>query len=90
MPAAVLFLINAWRKPEQRIRSGLLGSGFAVISLAGPLHDVATTAQLYAAADIFSILGIILIGSGVVYRLEQTMSLGRPAAAAPPATPEQP
>jgi hypothetical protein len=78
LPAAVLFFVNAVKNPARRTRSLLLAVGFLLITTAGPLHDVARTWQLYMAADIFSIIGIILVGAGVVYRLDQSLALNQP------------
>ena len=79
LPAAILFLINAFKSHgARRVRSLLLGSGLFLLMTAGPLHDTARTGQVYLVADIFSMISIILVGIGVVYRLEQSLSLARP------------
>ncbi|HEY6737075.1 MAG TPA: hypothetical protein VI322_05155 [Candidatus Saccharimonadia bacterium] len=88
LPAGILFLANAFRNPAQRIRSALLGVGFFVMTIAGPLHDVATTWQMYSVADIATIIGMVITGIGVVYRLDQSLALNRPAPA--PVTAGQP
>jgi hypothetical protein len=80
MPAAILFLANAVRNPASRVRSLLLGSGFLLMVAGGPLHDVATSWQMYMAADIITILSVVLVGAGVVYRFNQSLSLAKPAA----------
>ncbi|MDB5178594.1 MAG: hypothetical protein JWN01_537 [Patescibacteria group bacterium] len=86
LPAAVLFIINAFKSHStRRVRSLLLGTGFFLLMTAGPLHDVARTSQLYLIADIFSMVSIVLVGIGVVYRLEQSLSLSSPASAKAPA-----
>jgi hypothetical protein len=83
VPPAVLFLINAFRSQgHRRIRSLLLGMGFLVTTIAGPLHDNAQTGQMYALADIFTVLAMITLGIGVVYRLDQSLSLSKQPAPA--------
>ncbi len=88
LPPAVLFIINAFRSHgPRRVRSFLLGIGFFVLMTAGPLHDIAWNWQAYMVADVFSILSIILVGAGVVYRPEEELSLAKqPTPAAPAAS----
>ncbi|HEX3082479.1 MAG TPA: hypothetical protein VHQ86_04440 [Candidatus Saccharimonadia bacterium] len=86
LPAAILFLINAFQNKARRVRSLLLGSGFAVMVVGGPLHDVARSWQMYLAADILAIICIVLVGAGVVYRFEESISLER-SQSAPVKTP---
>ena len=74
VPAAILFIINGIHNPSARLRSLLLGGGMFVTMVAGPMHDVARSWQLYMAADIISILGILLVTAGVVYRLEERIA----------------
>ena len=74
LPAGVLFAINALRNPAQRLRSGLLGAGFILMTLAGPLHDIATNWQLLVIADITTILSVAITGLGVLYRFDQSLS----------------
>jgi hypothetical protein len=77
LPAAILFLVIAVKgKGGHRIRSLLLGAGLVIMTIAGPLHDVALNWQQFLIADIFTTLSIILIGSGVVYRLNSAISVG--------------
>jgi hypothetical protein len=71
LPAAVLILVNGIRNPNARLRSFLLGGGLFVTMVAGPLHDVAKGWQLYMAADIIAIVGIVIVTSGVLYHLEE-------------------
>jgi hypothetical protein len=35
---------------------------------------------MYMAADIITILSVVLVGAGVVYRFNQSLSLAKPAA----------
>jgi hypothetical protein len=74
-PLAVLFLVRAFKTtPGQRLRPLLLGLGFVGMSVAGPLHDTAQNWQTFLLADIFTILSILLMGAGIVYRLEQGLA----------------
>ncbi len=44
LPAGILFLVNAAKSQGgKRLRSLLLGCGFVLLTVAGPLHDVAQT-----------------------------------------------
>lgn len=79
-PAGILFIMNAVRNPAQRLRSGLMGSGFLAMTIGGPMHDVATGWQMYAVADVVTIIGMLLTGLGVLYRLDQAIVIGRSAA----------
>lgn len=86
IPAVILFGINVFRTSgHRRVKSILLLLGFLTIMIAGPLHDVARSGLMYALADIFSIVGIILIGTGVAYHFEQGLSRN-PAQASPAQT----
>lgn len=81
LPAAILFIINAFKtRGPRRVRSLLLGVGFFIMMTAGPLHDVARTGVVYAFADVVTILSIIVVGIGVAYRLEQSLAVAQPAA----------
>lgn len=77
LPTAILMLINGFRNHNARLRSFTLGLGFIVILIAGPLHDVARTSSLYVAADLFSILGELILVAGVAYQIEEKISVGR-------------
>jgi hypothetical protein len=88
-PAGILFLVNAFRNPAQRLRSGLMGVGFLIMTFAGPMHDVAVNWQMYAIADVFTTIGMILTGVGVAYRLDQSLSLNRQAIAPAPMPSQQ-
>lgn len=83
MPLAILFIVRAFKNHgSQRLRPLLLGSGFIGMTIAGPLHDTAQNWQTFLIADIFTVASILLIGVGIVYRLEQnlaTQHTARPA-----------
>ncbi len=75
IPPALLFLHRAIRsKGSGRIRPLLLGIGFLLMAIAGPLHDNAQNWQTFVIADIFTIAAIALLGLGIVYRLEQNLA----------------
>jgi hypothetical protein len=75
LPAGVLFLRNAARSQGgRRTRSLLLGVGFILMVVAGPPHDIAGTWQLYLFGDIIAITSILLVGTGVLYRFEESLT----------------
>jgi hypothetical protein len=71
VPAIVLILVNGVRNPDARLRSFLLGGGLLVLMTGGPIHDIARTWQLYMVADVVSIVGLVIVTTGVLYRLEE-------------------
>jgi hypothetical protein len=81
MPMAVLMIRNGIRNPESRVRSFLLGGGLLLMVLGGPMHDVAQTASMYVLADFVTSLSFIVIASGVAYKIEERISVARPAMA---------
>lgn len=67
LPVAILLLVGSFRNHgAARLRSLLMGSGFAVVAVSGPLHDVANTWQMFLVADVLTILSILLITLGVL------------------------
>lgn len=79
LPASVLFLTAAFKGQKgKRRRPLLLGLGLSIITIAGPLHDTAISVQALFVTDAATVAGIIILGSGVVYRLEQSLVI-RPA-----------
>ncbi len=82
VPLGILFLVNAVKSHSgQRIRSLLLGFGFILLTAVGPLHGLAQTYAQFLVADLATILSIVMIGAGVVYRINT--SLTAPAKTAP-------
>lgn len=77
LPAAVLFIINGVRNQRARTRSFLLGGGLVFIMISGPMHDIATSWELYVTADILSIIGFIILTSGIVYRFDERIAPAR-------------
>jgi hypothetical protein len=59
----------------------LLGGGFLISMVAGPLHDNASTANIYMLADIITIFSVLVTTSGVLYRIEEKISVSRTATA---------
>lgn len=82
VPFAILMIINGFTNPGARIRSFLLGGGFLISMIAGPLHDVAQNANVYMLADIITIFGVLVTATGVVYRIGEKISVARTAASA--------
>jgi hypothetical protein len=75
VPAIILFMMNAIKASgTKRVRSGLLAIGLFALVLAGPLHDLARTSQVYVFADVLTIISMIIIGTGVAYRLEESLA----------------
>ncbi len=78
IPPALLFLYRAIKsKGNGRVRPLLLGVGFLLMAIAGPLHDTAQNWQTFVIADIFTIAAIALLGFGIVYRLEQNLAIAK-------------
>lgn len=71
LPTTILMIVNGVRNPNARTRSFLLGGGLFVLMVAGPLHDTARTASLYATADLVSAFSLLLVAAGVIYRFNE-------------------
>jgi len=71
LPTTILMLVNGFRSPGSRVRSFLLGGGLSLTMVSGPMHDVARTSVVYAAADILSIIGQIIIAYGMLYHFSE-------------------
>lgn len=88
LPACILFLRNAFKSQgPRRTRSLLIGSGFGILFVAGPLHDIARNWQTYMIADLLVSVGIVVMGVGVIYKFEQNLSSNSPAAIKPAIAP---
>ncbi len=76
LPPGILFLISAFKNhgPARR-RPLLLGCGLVLLNLAGPLNSIARDWQTYLGAAVFTGIGIILMGAGIVYRLHVDLTL---------------
>ncbi len=84
-PTAILIIINGIRNPSARTRSFLLGAGLFLLMAAGPLHDTARTWQLYTVADVVSMLSLMVLATGVAYRLTERIVPVAPIPVANPA-----
>ncbi|HEY2003864.1 MAG TPA: hypothetical protein VGH44_02005 [Candidatus Saccharimonadia bacterium] len=74
-PAIILFAQNAFRsKGARRLKSVLMVVGFALIMVGGPLNDNSHTTTMYLAAVIIVILGDLILGTGVGFRLESGLA----------------
>jgi len=70
VPTIILFAMHAIRaRGVERVKPILLSIGFFLITTAGPLHDNARSAQQYAAADIFTTLGMVVVLSGIAFHM---------------------
>lgn len=52
----------------KRIKMALIGTGFLIMSLAGPLHGAASTGIQLLVIEATTILGLIAIGAGVYWK----------------------
>ena len=68
IPAAILFAVQAFRShdPLVRRRGILFAVGLAIITFAGPLHDISRSAISFLAADIFTMAGFLIMVGGVL------------------------
>lgn len=75
----VLFLTNAFRSHgANRLRSLLLAVGLLAIAIAGPLNDNANTLALIMFANILDLAGLFILTAGVMYQIEQDISVVHP------------
>lgn len=66
--AVVIFIWNAVKSRHNRmalIRSLVISIGFIIITVGGPLHDVAQTSVQFLMADILTLLGFLTLASGI-------------------------
>lgn len=66
--AVIMFVINGIKSRRNRIvlvRSLVISVGFIIIIVGGPLHDVAQTSVQFLIADILTILGFLVLASGI-------------------------
>jgi hypothetical protein len=64
--AAVFFARLAWKNSgSTRTKFALLALGLVVITAGGPLHDNATSLQMYIIADILTLVGLLILFSGI-------------------------
>lgn len=75
LPLTILMIMNGFTNPTSRTRSFLLGGGLALITIAGPMHDIAPSAMVYMIADVVSVVGLLVVASGVAYRIEEKISV---------------
>jgi hypothetical protein len=80
LPAVALFVRNGIKSHgPARLRSFILAAGFLMLIIAGPVHDLAKTGEVYALADVVTIVALITIGTGVMYRFEEKLVPAPPA-----------
>lgn len=77
LPTAIMMIINGITGRSNRLRSFLLGGGLTLLILAGPLHDIATNAQVYITGDVLTDVALLTVAGGVAYRIEDKISVGR-------------
>jgi hypothetical protein len=71
VPAVILFAVSTFKSQGyRRIKSAILTLGFTILMIAGPIHDVVSTGFQYAMADVMTLVALLIIGTGVAFRLE--------------------
>jgi L-lactate permease len=86
VPVVVMFAVFAARSTgPRRIRSLLLASGMVVLIASGSMHNIARSGEVYVFADLLTIIGVVVLGAGVLYQMEQSMApaSGKPILAPP-------
>lgn len=76
-PTAIMFLVNAIKNVQNRTRSLLLCIGLILMITGGPLHDNAHTSVVYLVADLLTIVAVVVVTSGVLYRFEERLAAVR-------------
>lgn len=73
VPAGIYFIVKGIRSQEKvlRSRSLLLGIGLMIATIGGPLHDISQKEIVFLIADIVVLIGIVVLGSGVLYQKEE-------------------
>jgi len=66
VPAAIVFIIQAVKQPKMRTRYALIGTSFFLMIVGGPMHDMATTTEIYLLADFVTTLAFLVMFFGVV------------------------
>lgn len=70
VPLSILLLVNAVKSHDwQRLRSLLLGLGFLILTFAGPLHGLAQNHHQLLAADLVTIVALLLLTIATVFRI---------------------
>ncbi len=64
---ALFFFFQAFKLKDRflKTRSAIMGTGFLIWSIGGPLHDVAETGRVYIIANLLLLLAFIVIFIGV-------------------------
>lgn len=67
VPAGIYFIWSGIASQDSfvRMRGLLLGSGLLITTIGGPLHDIVESALMFLIADVVTILGVVVIASGV-------------------------
>ena len=75
LPVLVMFVVFAVRSGgSRRTRSLLLAGGMVVLIVSGTMHNLARNGDVYVLADLLTIIGVFVLGTGVIYRMEQSMA----------------
>jgi hypothetical protein len=65
---AVFYNLAREREGVERTKMLLMGTGFLIVALAGPLHGAAQTGTQLAAVEASTVLGIIAVAAGVYWK----------------------
>lgn len=75
LPAIVLFVVATVKaRGIDRVKPATLALGFLLLTIAGPMHDIARSDVFYAIADVVSIISVLVIDFGVVFRIEHRLA----------------
>lgn len=77
IPAAVLFIRESFMQPQQARRFAFIGIALLVISIAGPLHDIATIPSALITADMVRTLAYMLMFWGVISKTKAKVNRGK-------------
>ena len=68
LPLAILFFVNGIKNPATRTRSFLLALGLVTQMIAGPLHNIAQSAQISLLADGLTLISNSILLLGVLHK----------------------
>ncbi len=75
VPLIVLFTISVFKnRGPKRTRALLFAFGMLIIMVAGPLHAVARDWQTYVSADLFNVIGVVLVAIGIIIQIDEGFS----------------
>lgn len=71
LPPLIFFLVRIIKATENhiRLRASLITIGLLMSAIFGPFHDMVTTIPMYRLAGTGTILGLIIILGGIIYKI---------------------